>query len=85
MTMTKNGRGPRTQENALSKTIVARHSNFVDELRASSSSGPVASVNYTRADGRLADPAELGAAFSKCQLETAQNPTAMNACMSREG
>lgn len=52
---------------------------------ASSSSGPVASVNYTRADGRLADPAELGAAFSKCQLETAQNPTAMNACMSREG
>jgi len=42
-------------------------------------------MNYARADGRPADPTELGAAFRKCQLETAQNPTAMNVCMAREG
>jgi hypothetical protein len=52
---------------------------------ASSPPGSGASVNYARGDGSSADPIELGAAFSKCRLETAQNPMAMNACMSREG
>jgi len=47
--------------------------------------GPDVSMNYTRTDGRRADPAELGAAFTKCQMEASQSAAATNACMARDG